>query len=292
MFAKLPLTALRAFESAARLGGFKAAADELVVTPAAISHQIKTLETSLGVQLFTRTGQGVLLNTNGERLQRQVHAALHDIHLSLAAFQCEPDPLQLNLTTTAAFASLWLIPRLGEFHRRHPQIRVRVQTHNQVIDLHRDSSLDLAIRATFSTDPSLYALPLFDEHFSVYAPPGWRVPEADGALELIDAPWISATQLPIDWEHWCAQAGHEDWLGRAIRHGYDDEQYALQAAMAGHGLVLASNVLVSDSLARGLLVPWREDIRLPAAHYAAVCVPGREREPAVRAFMDWLANLI
>lgn len=287
MFAKLPLTALRAFESAARLGGFKAAAAELAVTPAAISHQVKSLETWLALQLFARSTQGVRLSEDGARLYRQVHAALQDIQQGLAEFRCEADPAQLNLTTTAAFASLWLIPRLGTFHRRYPHIQVRVQTANQVLDLHRDGALHLALRASFADDPTLYTVPLFDEHFSVYAPPGWRLP-AQGPVELIDAPWVAATQRPIDWEHWCHEAGHESWLTRAVRRVYDDEQYALQAAVAGHGLVLASNVLAADSLDRGLLQALRPEVRLAAARYVAVCVPGREREPAVRAFLDWL----
>lgn len=292
MFAKLPLTALRAFESAARLGGFKAAAQELAITPAAISHQVKSLETWLGLQLFARTGQGVRLSEDGQRLQRQVQAALQGLQQGLAVYRRDIDPQRLNLTTTAAFASLWLIPRLGEFHRLHPHVQVRVQTSMEIIDLHRDASLDLALRASFADDPSLFRLGLFDEHFCAYAPPGWRMPGSDEPIELVEAPWVSGTVRLLDWAYWCELAGHPDWLGRAIRHRYDDEQYALQAAMAGHGLVLASDVLASDSLARGLLQPLREDIRLPAARYEAVCVPGREREPAIRAFLDWLGGVL
>lgn len=288
MFAKLPLTALRTFEAAARLGGFKAAADELAVTAAAVSHQVKSLETWLGVQLFHRTGQGVQLSEHGEQLYRRVHAGLRDIQQSLAAFAPTADPLRLKLTTTAAFASAWLIPRLGAFHRLHPQIQVQVHTGNQVVDLDRDASIDLAIRAWFRPDPSLYQQPLFDEYFAAYALPGWRLPRAGEPLELIDAPWVTARGRPIDWQHWSQLAGCPGWLARARRHQYDDEHYAVQAAIAGHGLVLASSVLVADSLARGVLVPVRDDVRLPAAHYCAVCVPGREREQAVRAFLDWL----
>lgn len=290
MFAKLPLTALRTFESAARLGGFKAAANELAVTAAAVSHQVKSLETWLGVQLFQRTGQGVRLSEDGERLYRQVHAGLRDIQQSLAGFTVGPDPRQLTLTTTAAFASLWLIPRLGAFHRRHPQVRVHVQTSSQVLDLHRDASVDLAIRAWFKPDPTLFQQPLFNEYFGVYARPGWRAPAPGETLELIDVPWASANGPTIDWAQWCQRAGCLQWLAQAHRHQYDDEHYALQAATAGYGLVLASSVLVADSVARGDLLPVREEVRLAAAQYCAVCVPGREREPAVRAFIDWLAQ--
>ncbi|UVJ46088.1 LysR substrate-binding domain-containing protein [Pseudomonas sp. LS1212] len=288
MFAKLPLTALRAFESAARLGGFKTAADELAVTPAAVSHQIKTLEGWLGVLLFERTGQGVLLSESGERLYHQVHASLRELHRSLEAFKPDCDPRSLTLTTTPAFASLWLIPRLGGFYRHHPQFHVRVETSNSLIDLGRDSSVDLALRVQFKPDPALYHRDLFTEHFAAFAPPGWSPPADDAGLELINVPWHSTTTTAIDWPRWCALAGHEDWLDRARLREYDDEHYALQAAIAGHGLVLASDVLVADSVARGLLRPYRPDIRLPAAHYQAVCTPGRERASPVREFLDWL----
>lgn len=292
MFAKLPLTALRTFESAARLGSFKAAADELSVTPAAVSHQIKRLESHLGLLLFQRSAQRVTLSEAGERLYQQVHSGFSDLQQSLADLRPPCERQQLTLTTTAAFASLWLIPRLGDFHRRHSDIQVRVMTGSDLVDLHRDHRFDLALRAEFTPDPALLRRPLLREHFSVYTPPGWQEPPAAQPLSLIEVPWASVGGVIIDWPHWCALAGCEDWLQRARFHHYDDEHYALQAASAGYGLVLASNVLVADSLAQGLLQPWREEVRLEAAQYSAVCLPGREREPAIRAFLDWLQEQV
>nr|WP_302056312.1 LysR substrate-binding domain-containing protein [Pseudomonas sp. SBB6] len=292
VFAKLPLTALRTFESAARLGGFKAASDELAVTPAAVSHQIKRLESHLGLLLFERSAQGVRLSAAGERLYLQVHQGLANLQRSLEALQPPCDRQQLTLTTTAAFASLWLIPRLGDFHHRHGDIQVRVLTGSEVVDLQRDQRFDLALRAEFNPDPGLQRMPLLAEHFSVYTPPGWQEPPADQPLSLLEVPWSSVSGVVIDWARWCALAGCEDWLQRARFHRYDDEHYALQAAVAGYGLVLASNVLVADSVRQGLLQPWRDEVRLPAAQYSAVWLPGREREPALRAFLDWLGSAI
>ncbi|QHF31216.1 LysR substrate-binding domain-containing protein [Pseudomonas sp. R32] len=292
MFAKLPLTALRTFESAARLGGFKAASDELAVTPAAVSHQIKRLESHLGLLLFERSAQGVRLSEAGERLYLQVHQSLANLQRSLEALQPPGDRQQLTLTTTAAFASLWLIPRLGDFHHRHGDIQVRVLTGSEVVDLQRDQRFDLALRAEFNPDPGLQRMPLLAEHFSVYTPPGWQEPPADQPLSLLEVPWSSVSGVVIDWARWCALAGCEDWLQRARFHRYDDEHYALQAAAAGYGLVLASNVLVADSVRQGLLQPWRDEVRLPAAQYSAVWLPGREREPTLRAFLDWLGSAI
>lgn len=291
MFARLPLTALRTFESAARLGGFKAAADELAVTPAAVSHQVKSLEQHVGVLLFERTGQGVRLTADGERLRLQVHDALRDLLDSLSALVPDRDTHSLTLTTTAAFASLWLIPRLGDFYRRYPDVQVRVQTDNQLVDLHRDAAVDLALRAVIQPDPTLFAQPLLEEFMAVYLQPGLVVPD-QGPLDLISVPWQSLAPLVLDWPTWCERAGQSDWPARARLRQYDDEHYALQAAVAGHGLVLASSVLVADSVACGLLAPYRAQVRLPAATYCAVCLPGQERRAPVREFIAWLRSQV
>jgi DNA-binding transcriptional LysR family regulator len=274
MFAKLPLTALRGFESAARLGSFKAAAQELNVSPAAISHQVKTLEAFLGARLFERSSQNVRLSADGERLQPYLHRALLDIQHGLQMLSPSCTAQSLAVSTTPAFASLWLIPRLGDFHR-----------------LRRDASIDLAIRALFTPDPQLFEQPLLDEYFGVYCRPGWQPPTAGSPVELIDVPWLSSANVAVDWAAWCAKADTLGWLENARYRRYDEEQHALQAAVAGHGLVLASNVLVAEAVARGELVDYRPEVRLAGARYTVVCVPGRERQVEVRAFSEWLLGV-
>ena len=288
MFAKLPLTALRGFESAARLGSFKAAAQELNVSPAAISHQVKTLEAFLGARLFERSSQNVRLSADGERLQPYLHRALLDIQHGLQMLSPSCTAQSLAVSTTPAFASLWLIPRLGDFHRLHPEIDVRLHSSNDVVDLQRDASIDLAIRALFAPDPHLFEQPLLDEYFGAYCQPGWQPPTAGSPVELIDVPWLSSANVAVDWAAWCAKADTLGWLQNARYRRYDEEQHALQAAVAGHGLVLASNVLVAEAVVRGQLVDYRPEIRLAGARYTVVCVPGRERQVEVRAFSEWV----
>ncbi|MFW9268064.1 LysR substrate-binding domain-containing protein [Pseudomonas sp. NR3] len=288
MFAKLPLTALRGFESAARLGSFKAAAQELNVSPAAISHQVKSLEAFLGVRLFERSSQNVRLSADGERLQPYMHRALLDIQHGLQTLSPSCTAQSLVVSTTPAFASLWLIPRLGDFHRRHPEIDLRLHSSNDVIDLRRDASIDLAIRALFTSDPQLLEQTLLEEYFGVYCHPDWQPPAAGSPIELIDVPWLSSTKVTVDWAAWCAKSGTLGWLQNARLRRYDEEQHALQAAVAGHGLVLASNVLVAEAVARGQLVGYQPEIRLAGARYTVVCVPGRERQVEVRAFSEWV----
>lgn len=290
MFSNLPLNALRTFEAAARLGSFKSAAQELSVTPAAISHQVKTLEARLGAMLFQRSGQGVVLTQEGEQLYRQTHRALLEISRSLENFGPHSASQLLTLTTTPGLAASWLIPRLGGFYRAYPQFTVRVDARNELVDLLRDASMDLAIRTVGRDDPGLFRQDLMNERFGVYGEPGLVQSLGSASVELIDLRWQIPGALTINWRTWCAAAGRESWLETARIRQFDDEHYALSAAVAGQGLVLASNVLVADSLQRGELVAYRPQISLPGPRYVAACVPGRERQPQVKAFLAWLAE--
>ena len=287
MFANLPLTALRTFESAARLQSFKAAAEELAVTPTAVSHQIRTLENWLGVALFERLARGVRLTQCGERLFGSLHGALLDIVQSVAQLRPQPSTGSLTLSTTPAFAALWLIPQLVQFYQAHPGIKVRVETSTELLDLQQDASIDLVIRYGYGSHPSLHSQCLLDERFGVYGAPGLLAALDPARLTLITVRWRNSQLYDRSWKAWCEAAG-ESWLEHAELREYDEEHYALQAAIAGQGLVLASNVLVSQSLAMGLLQPLRPDITVPGANYTALCVPGRERHPPVKAFFDWL----
>ena len=288
MFAALPLTALRAFESASRLLSFKAAAEELSVTPTAISHQIRSLETWLGVPLFERLPRRVQLTEGGERLFRSLHGALLEVAQSVDTLRPQRNTSTLMISTTAAFATLWLVPRLGRFYASHPNIKLRLDTHCEVIDLHQDASVDLVIRYSLDDYPNLYGLCLFDEQFGVYGSPEQVRLAAQRAPTLISVNWHNTRLYAHGWQAWCAEAG-ESWLNHpAPCREYDEEHYALQAAIAGQGLVLASNILVSESVASGLLQGYRPDVQVNGAGYSALCVPGRERHPPVRAFFQWL----
>jgi LysR family glycine cleavage system transcriptional activator len=288
MFASLPLTALRAFESASRLLSFKAAAEELSVTPTAVSHQIRSLETWLGVPLFERLPRQVRLTECGERLFHSLHGAFLEVAQSVDTLRPQRSGTSLTISTTAAFAALWLVPRLGRFYARHPNISVRLDTHCEVIDLHQDASVDLVVRYSLDDYPNLYGLCLFDESFGVYGSPEQVAQASIRAPTLISVRWHNSKLYSHGWEAWCSQSA-ETWLtaNPTVRE-YDEEHYALQAAIAGQGLVLASNILVSESVACGLLVAYRSEIQVSGAGYSALCVPGRERHPPVRAFFAWL----
>ncbi|HDR9882156.1 TPA: LysR family transcriptional regulator [Burkholderia cenocepacia] len=289
MFSKIPLTALRVFEASARLGTFKAAADELSVTPAAVSHQIKALESRVGVLLFERGAGGVRLTEEGERLFRASHDALLALSRGLDAVRPEAaDERTLVLTTTPAFAAMWLIPRLGAFRRVDPHLHIKVETGNALVDLERDARIDLAIRATSRQFPALHEIALIDEYFGAYAAAGFDAHRTDAPLDLIETVWDTPLPVSVDWASWCRAAGREAWLERAVFRHYDDEHYALQAVLHGQGVALLSSVLAAEHVERGALMPIDPAVRLDGARFVALCRPGREREPQVRRFLGWL----
>ena len=287
MFASLPLTALRTFESASRLLSFKAAAEELSVSPTAVSHQIRSLETWLGVPLFERLPRRVRLTDSGERLFRSLHGALLEVAQSLDTLRPQRSTGHLTVSTTPAFAALWLVPRLGRFYAAHPDINLRLDTQCEVVDLQQDASVDLVIRYSLGDYPHLYGQCLFDECFAVYGSPEQVARASTQVPTLISVRWHNSELYALGWQAWCDKAG-EAWLGLGPLREYDEEHYALQAAIAGQGLVLASNILVSESVASGLLVPYRPQVSVAGAGYSALCVPGRERHPPVRAFFQWV----
>lgn len=289
MFADLPLTALRSFESAARRLSFKAAAEELHVTPTAISHQVRQLESWLGAALFERRARGVALTAEGRRLFDAVHGALLDVVHSVDSLRPQRSAGSLTVTTTASFAALWLIPRIGRFYQQHPELSLRIDTGAHVVDLNLDAGVDVAIRYGGTPPPDLVRHGGLRERFGVYGAPD-RIERlaADPAPTLIGVAWSDSTLYPCSWAAWCEQAG-VDWLGPdTVVRDYDEEHYALHAAGAGQGLVLASSIVVTGSVARGLLAPVRPDVTVPGETYHVLTVPGRERHPPVRAFLRWL----
>ena len=295
MFSTLPVTALRAFEAAARLRSFKLAAAELAVTPTAVSHQIKSLERQVGFALFDRAPRSVKLTDKGARLFISVHGALLDIAQTLDALRPEPASGALTLSTTHSFAALWLVPRLGRFHQAFPQYQLNLQTGADPVDLLQDASVDVAVRYSRRAYPALHTAATLPEWFGVYGAPGLiaqmaKARAAKAAPALVTVRWRDSDLYEQGWLAWCQAARMPAWREPEAVHAYAEEHYALQAAIAGQGLVLASSVMVSDSVRAGTLAAYRPQVRVPGAAYTALCAPGRERHPPVRAFLAWLTR--
>ena len=181
----LPLSALRAFEAAARLGSFKAAAQELSVTPTAVSHQIRALEEQTGLALFDRQVRKVSLNEAGMQLYPVLRDGFDAFEATLARLMQQRTRAQVTISATNAFTVKWLVPRMSDFRSRHPGIDLQLLASDDLVDL-RSTAVDIAIRYGRGPYPGLATEPLFTDRFAPVANPrlGVMTPE-DLALSLI-----------------------------------------------------------------------------------------------------------
>lgn len=277
------LTSLRAFEAAARLGGFSAASRELNVTHAAVAQQVRGLEAALEVTLLERSGRGLALTAEGERLASALTASFEGIAAALEEVRAGEDGRPLRVTLTPAFASQWLVPRLGRFWARHPEVPLSLHPDRQLADLAR-ARMDLAIRLGEGQWAGLEAEMLVPAAYTVVGSPGLlgdRVALSPG--EMKEMPWIFE-EGSYEERSWLRRIGLDPDALKATT--MPTEELALSAARAGYGLYVELMALLGDDLASG---------RLRAVHRATdprfgfwlARRPGPPR-PALRHFMRWL----
>jgi LysR family transcriptional regulator, glycine cleavage system transcriptional activator len=281
------MDSLRAFAAAARTSSFKRAAEELHLSPSALSRRIQALEDHLGTPLFRRLNPGLELTDAGLRYRETVDAAL--AKLEAAQDEVLPSPIRrLRVSSLASFTESWLVPHLPEFEALHPGIAIEVEATLRYADFVRDP-VDVAIR--FGTGPweALHSEPIVAlDFFPVCAPalvrgdPPLRTP-ADLAHHAL----IHVTQVPFAWRDWLRRAGVEDVMPRReVR--YDHVAIALSAAEAGQGIALTSPLLCAARLRDGRLCrPFDLAVRSEST-YHFVCRPGELDDPAIRALRDWL----
>ncbi len=288
MFGRLPsLPALRTFESAARLGSFKAAAGELVVSATAVSHQIRALEEQLDVPLFVRKTRKIELTAVGEELAPVLTRTFLDIRNALEAITSEE--AVITVSTSPSFATLWLVPRLLDFYAKYPKHCVQLDTTTRVINLKQDRRVDVAIRYGQSLHDGLNATPLFDETFGAYLSPSlFPHDQKLEDLTLIETAWQQDVLADISWKHWLKAANINSTNPTIVQ--FDEEEHVLQAAIAGQGVALASSILAADCVNRNLLTPYRGEIQLKGAVYTALCLPEQRSTKKVDIFLDWLTS--
>jgi LysR family transcriptional regulator, glycine cleavage system transcriptional activator len=292
-----PLNALRAFTVAARHLSITKAAEELHVTPAAVSHQVKLLEEFVGAPLFIRLTRALKLTDRGQAALPVLSEGFDRLQKGAALLSERQNEDVLTVTTTPAFAAQWLVPRLADFQERHPEIKVRLEATISVVDLRRDG-VDVGIRWGPGAYPGLDAQRLFDEEiFPVCSP---RLLAGAHPLtsphDLIHHTLLHASDgtgniTYADWRMWLNFAGatEVDWRkGPEFAH----ENMTVQAAVEGHGVALVVTSLVRDNLALGTLVKPFEQV-LPTDFSYCLVTPRENREkPAVRAFQDWVLDKV
>ena len=268
---------------------FAKAAEELNVTPAALSFQIKSLEEHLGQPVFHRLNRAVKLTEVGEMLAPGVQDGFAEIAGAWTRARRQTDQSLLTVTAGPAFTALWLAPRLFTFATQHPEIELRFSASLKLVDFDRDD-VDLAIRFGPRPDDSLFSRALADEWATPMMAPS-LAKTVSSPEDLLNVPLltddVTASIKPsIDWDAWFTAAG----LPPPEVHGarFNQSDHAVSAAIAGTGAIMGRGSLTEAALRDNRLVmPFRLSLAT-AAKYRLVCPRGTEGRPHVAAFMDWI----
>ncbi|VXB68945.1 LysR substrate-binding domain-containing protein [Pseudomonas sp. 8O] len=273
-----PLNALRGFEAAARLGSFHKAAEELHLTQSAISQQIRSLESFLEQPLFFRNGRSVALTDAGFDLLSTTQSLLQQLAVGIRRLEQYRKPNQLVVNSTPAFARHWLVPRLGEFHRLHPEVDLWLFTSDEVPDM-TTQTIDIAVRDDLSAQAECSFRVLLEDRLYPACHP-----------RLLAAPASERTTLhgerEMDWSHWQVQGG-EDIGQRNQGLNFSDPGLLLDAASQGLGIALVSELLASDLRSQEQLVPLSSrQVRGP--RWAWLVHRDSEHDPLAQSFCHWL----
>lgn len=286
-----PLGALRAFEAAARRLSFKLAAEELNVTPTAVSHQIRLLEDFLETKLFERGVRQVRLTPSGHALYPALRDGFDGFEKALDTVRHKRDARVATLSSTVAFVAKRLAPRAGSFRAAHPDWTLRLDASNAVVDLETDA--DAAIRYGDGDYPGLVVEALFQDRFApVCSPRLAQAAEHDlVGMTLVHFDWGPAARdharAPV-WRTWLERAGRDD-IDPDSGLSFTDEIHAVQATVAGQGVGLLSLTLVAEELASGLLVqPY--PLALESYRYDLVYSARASDRPATALLRDWVKS--
>ncbi|WP_052213599.1 LysR substrate-binding domain-containing protein [Belnapia sp. F-4-1] len=283
-----PLNALRAFEAAARLGGFAAASSELGVTAGAISQQVQLLEARLNRLLFERGPRSLRLTAEGHALLPVLTEALDNVEIGLARVLSPPPRVVLSVFAQTSFALGWLLPRLPRFQQAHAEVELHLSTGVEAPNLREGT--EAVILHGRGPWPGLATHLLFPDRLVPVCSPHWI--SAHGPIELrrlADAALLVSDTAPTDWEEWFAHVGLRGNRPQRPLH-FGSSLLPPQAALHGLGLALADRSLVAAELAAGRLVnplPMLPPLQRGTGWHLAH-LPVRGNEPAIRALRDWL----
>lgn len=287
-----PLDALRVFEAAARLGSFNEAAASLNLTPSAVSHRIRGLEEFLGAELFERRGRRVTPTEAGLAYAAAIGSALETLRAATRRLAVDRRSRPLTLSLAPAFAARWLVPRLGRFQARHPDIELRFSS-NSRLSTFSEGDLDAAVRYGSGTWPGTVsellmkvdALPVCSPRLLEAGPPLVRPQDVAAQTR------IHVTTRPDDWRMWFVAAG-VNGVDPTVGPAFEDLPTALEAVAGGFGMVIADRQIIAGDLAQGRLVaPFDIDMPSVGAFYfvrPAAAAP----DPRIAAFRDWLVDEI
>jgi LysR family glycine cleavage system transcriptional activator len=296
----IPVRGIAVFEAAARAVSFHAAAEELNLTPSAVSHQIRLLEETLGVKLFERVGRGVTLTAEGADYARSVRPSIRRLRAATNQIKARAKkgrPLEVvRIEIPPSLAHCWLLPRLAELITQHPGIDIRVNAQGSHLQGDRlpwptmtDAPADIQIVYGDETLWADRALPLFTEQFQPLCAPallGGR--GMDSARQLLAHTLLSTARNAVTWEEWLNWQGIDldDNPARTLQ--LDPSHLAIEAGVNGMGFILESNVLVQRQMALGHLVAPFPNLLRPGMSYWLLAPPLKKSPSAADAVIEWL----
>jgi DNA-binding transcriptional LysR family regulator len=285
----IPFRAISMFHSTARAGSIAGAAQELGVTPSAITQQIHTLETYLGTSLLTKDGRNVKLTEEGERFYNMTFGGIEQIIEAAHRLRGYRAVSVLTVRASPSISSKWLLPRISRFIEAHPELDLRVDGTNEPTNFERED-VDVEIRHGTGHWPGLFVEGLVDERFFPVCSP--RLTSA-GSLEPAELPrhrLIHSVKSLVTWTHWFETLGivpDRRW-DRVL---FDRSHMVIDAAAAGLGIALESDLLAWEELRDGRLVrPVASPPVMTAVTQWFVCPQDHLRRSKVRAFMEWVRD--
>ncbi|MDH3672584.1 MAG: transcriptional regulator GcvA [Gammaproteobacteria bacterium] len=293
---KIPLSALRTFEAAARHLSFTKAARELHLTQGAVSQQMKHLEERLEFKLFRRHVRRLELTDEGRGLSAVVRNALYEIDETIRRLQAEDNEGVLTVSVGSAFAMNWLIPRLGQFRAQYPSIDVRIDAIDDALDLRTQRDIDMMIRFSRKNYPDLHVTELMREQVFVVCSPSLLDPRrplrkpSDLCHYTLLHNEVSEREPDSagDWNNWVQQLGEP--VLPCLKEGprFPRCDTLIQAALHGQGVALAWNTMVGNELSTGRLIKPLQGRFETANAFYAVSTPEVAQKPKTRKFREWL----
>ncbi|MDI3326796.1 transcriptional regulator GcvA [Pontibacterium granulatum] len=282
-----PLNALRSFEAAARLGSFNQAADELFVTPSAVSHQVKALEAFLGMSLFRREKRKVFLTTAGEKYLVAIQLALDEIDSATRRLMASPNAGAVNIAVAPAFLTRWLVPRLADFQKQYPDVELRLSTLSGLIDFeHSDTDMAIyfgdgrwkGVEAHFMRNSAIKPVcsPLLLEEGKLTKPE-----------DLKNHTLIHVSSRSQEWHQLLHQEGIS-WSRDQKSLTFSNTSLALNAAMEGLGVALSDSQLIEREVQYGQLVQPFDMVLQSARNFYLVYSNKRQPTFGMESFRDWL----
>ncbi|WMN89333.1 LysR substrate-binding domain-containing protein [Vibrio parahaemolyticus] len=284
-----PLNSLKAFEATARQLSFTKAAQELSVTRAAVSQQVKSLELLLNATLFERKGSQLVLTQAAKEYLPVVSHVFQTLSVTTQHLFSRQNTAQLNLHVAHSFCSQWLIPRLADFHRQHPEVSLKISTTANIVP-NASAVSDIEIINGYGDWLSQDSIQLTEEHWIVVASPGFlRLNPIIELADLAQVSKISTSGYHESWQVWMKYQGHQAKFTKPIAE-FEHSLLAIQAAINHFGVLLVRDFLVEDELAQGTLIKIGSWI-MPSQGAHRMIVRGADK-PHVQAFTQWLRQSI